>query len=564
MLYVKEIIPRKISGLTSFLVSSDRYSEELLSIMNSLTTYYYFKKEYSWEISSVDLKIFLDAATKLDDIKLELIETDQILNFEKVSDEETISLIKDEYKPFKHQIEAINYTLAKKKWLLLDSMGMGKTGSIIYSAEILHKRGLIDHCLIICGVNAVKENWASEIQKFSNETYTILGKKIGKRGGVSYATISERCEILKKPIEEFFIITNIETIRDEQIVKAIENSYNKFGMIAVDEIHRTANKKSSQGNHLLKLRADYKIAATGTLITNSPLSAYLPLVWTENDHSILTTFKPQYFVYGGFNDSQVIGYKNLDILQEEIDSCSLRRTLDQVRDDMPEKFVEYEILELSKEHQKFYDDIKAGVKEEADKVELNASNLLALTTRLRQAAVCPSILTTQNIKSTKLERCKELVEDLVSSGEKVVILSNFVGSVKELAEVLSEYNPLICIGEMKDDVVANNNRLFQEDPNYKVIIGTHARVGTGLTFNAASYLIMLDTPYTYAAFAQSCDRIYRVNNTRAAYIKVLAAKSTIDERIQEIIDIKSNLSDALLTEASPELLDKLRRIIKEL
>lgn len=568
MILVKEIVPRKISGLTSFLVSIDHFIPEIQDLFNSLTTQYYFKKEHCWEISSVDLKNFLDSAVKLDDIRLELIENDFKLPFEEVSDEEQASLIKAQYKPFKHQIDAVNYTIDKKKWLLLDEMGLGKSGSIIYSAEILHKRGLIDHCLIICGVNAVKENWANEIKKFSNESYMILGKKTGKRGGVSYATIAERCEILKNEIKEFFIITNIETIRDAKVIAAIQKSKNKFGMIAVDEIHRVSNKKSSQGNNLLKLDSDYKIAATGTLITNSPLSAYLPLVWTENDHSILTTFKPQYFVYGGFNDSQVIGYKNLDTLHEEINACSLRRTLDMVRDDMPEKIVEYEILELSNEHQKFYDDIKAGVKSEADKVELNAANLLALTIRLRQAAVCPSILTSNNIKSTKLERCKEIVEDLVSQGEKVVILSNFVKPVKDLEVMLANYNPLICLGEMRDDVVANNNKLFQEDPNYKVIIGTHARVGTGLTFNAAAYLIMLDIPYTYAAFAQSADRIYRVNNTRAAYIKVLEAKDTIDERIHQIIDTKQELSDYLVDgkelKVSDSLKKELEKIISEL
>ena len=274
-------------------------------------------------------------------------------------------------------------------------------------------------------------------------------------------------------------------------------------------------------------------------------------------------------MYGGFNDAQVIGYKNLNILQEEIDACSLRRTLDQVRDDMPEKVVEYELLELDKAHKDFYEAIKAGVKEEADKIELNSSNLLALTTRLRQAAVCPSILTTQPIKSTKLLRCKELVDDLVASGEKVLILSNFVQPVKDLAEMLKEYKPLLCLGEMKDDVVAYNNKLFQEDPDYKVFIGTHARAGTGLTFNAAQYSIMLDTPYTYAALAQSEDRIYRVNNTRAAYIKILEEKDTIDERIHQIVTTKKNLSDYLVDgnnslKISDELTDELKQIIQDL
>ena len=156
-------------------------------------------------------------------------------------------------------------------------MGLGKSASIIYTASILKSRGLIDHCLIICCVNAIKENWANEIEKFSNESYLIIGKKVGKRGGVSYAPIAERIQILKNPIKEFFVIMNIEILSKNEVVEAIQKSKNNFGMIAVDEIHMSNNKNSHRGEGLLKLKADYKIAATGTLITNNPTSAYLPL-----------------------------------------------------------------------------------------------------------------------------------------------------------------------------------------------------------------------------------------------------------------------------------------------
>jgi SNF2 family DNA or RNA helicase len=60
------------------------------------------------------------------------------------------------------------------------------------------------------------------------------------------------------------------------VVDAI-NSRNDIGMIAVDEIHKIANKQSQQADGLLKLKAEYKIGATGTLITNSPLSSYTAL-----------------------------------------------------------------------------------------------------------------------------------------------------------------------------------------------------------------------------------------------------------------------------------------------
>ena len=61
---------------------------------------------------------------------------------------------------------------------------------------------------------------------------------------------------------------------------------------------------------------------------------------------------------------------------------------------MPKKTVEFETVELSDDHLKLYDAVVNGIKEEVDKVELSTGNLLALTTRLRQATTAPGILTT--------------------------------------------------------------------------------------------------------------------------------------------------------------------------
>lgn len=181
--------------------------------------------------------------------------------------------------PLAHQLEAINFGLLNQRFLLLDEMGLGKTAEVIYLAEILKHRGLIDHCLIICGVNALKTNWCREIQKFSHESYRILGERITKRGTRTIGSIKARVEQLKNPIEEFFVITNIETLRSDDVIKELtaKKPVNNFGMIAVDEIHKAANKNSSQGGHLLKLTAPYLVGVTGTLLTASPVSAYLPL-----------------------------------------------------------------------------------------------------------------------------------------------------------------------------------------------------------------------------------------------------------------------------------------------
>jgi SNF2 family DNA or RNA helicase len=447
-------------------------------------------------------------------------------------------------------------------------MGLGKTNTIMWLAETLKRRGIIEHCLVICGVNTLKQNWKKEILKFGTESVRVLGERKTRTGRIYYASVAERAKELLEPIEEFFVVTNIETLRDPKIMEAFKKTKNNFGLIALDEAHKV-NRGSTQGDNFLKLDAPYKVAATGTLITNSPLSTYTPLKWIGKEHANVGTFKSQYCEFGGFHDSQVIGYKNLGLLKDVLDSCSLRRTLDQVKEDMPGKTVTIEVVELEEEHRRFYEAIKEGVKEEADLINLKSTNLLALTTRLRQATACPSVLTSQDIPSSKVLRCKEIVEELISQGEKVVILSVFKETVSQLARALADFRPSINTGDIPDDVVSRNIDEFQNNPNELVFIGTWDKVSTGITLNAAAYMICIDTPYTYAMFSQGTDRIWRVNNTRPAFITVLVGAETIDERVMQIIETKKDLSDFLVDGADnivaqETLNSELYAILKEL
>lgn len=248
----------------------------------------------------------------------------------------------------------------------------------------------------------------------------------------------------------------------------------------------------------------------------------------------------------------------------------IRRTLDQVRDNMPLKNINYEIVEMSTEHRKFYDAIVDGVKEEADKINLNSSNLLALTTRLRQATADPGILTTQSIVSSKVERAVEVATDLLEQGEKVVIFSVFKQPCYQIAKMLSQYNPLLGTGDYSDQDVQNRMVRFQNDSNSKLFIGTHSKCGTGFTLNAASYMICIDQPYTDASFSQSTDRIWRITNTRPAFVTVLTCNDTIDERVRTIVENKKDLADFVIDDVQNELAvsdaltDELRKIILDL
>lgn len=505
----------------------------------------------------------LDTFIMYDDVELKLLPPE----IQPISKNLTENEIKEmKYTPYEHQIEAINFLINKKKCLLLDSMGVGKSLEMMYTAEVLHKRGEVEHCLIICGVDSLRSNWKNEIQKFSNETVRVLGEKISKKGRTSYATISERVEELKKPISEFFVVVNIASLRNDSVIQAISNGPNNFDMIAVDEIHRISKKTSQQGNNLLKLKSKYKVAATGTPITSSPLSVYVPLSWTENDKSTLTNYKYQFCnMGGGFSEFQVTGYKNLDLLQEEIDNCSIRRTFSMVRGNMPKKTIEYELVEMSDEHAKFYESIKNGVKEEADKIELNTNNLLSLVTRLRQATSAPTVLTTQDISSTKIERCVELAEEILESGEKVCIFCNFIESANILGKLLKQYNPVIGTGEQSDDYLISGIENFRNSTNFNLLIATHSKLGTGFSMPECHYMIMLDQPFSAAQQGQTIERIYRITSDQPVYIKILLCKDTYDERVKYIVDRKQDLSDYLVDGVETESMhDLLRQSLMDL
>ena len=243
MITIVESRPIKMPGLSSLKVSFSYNKTTVDTIKSANVCAVYHEKARLWEVPCCYLTRLLDALTFIDDISLTLLKEDRVqtesmyITPEPPLSEEEIGAFR--FSPFDHQKEAIDYGLTvQKKWLLLDGCGVGKTLEVIGLAETLKRRGKIDHCFIICGVNSIKTVWENEIKKFSTETCRIVGKYITKTGTVRYHSIAERAEELKNPIDEFFVITNIETLRSEAVIKAISKSKNKFGMIAVDEFHK--------------------------------------------------------------------------------------------------------------------------------------------------------------------------------------------------------------------------------------------------------------------------------------------------------------------------------------
>ena len=166
--------------------------------------------------------------------------------------------------------------------------------------------------------------------------------------------------------------------------------------------------------------------------------------------------------------------------------------------------------------------------------------------RLRQATGWTGILSSKVQESAKMARMIELVEEITSSGQKAIIFSNWESITTVAKEQLKSYNPAYITGATKADERMKEVERFQNDDKCKVIIGTIGAMGTGLTLTAAQNVIFLDSPWNMALKAQAEDRAHRIGTKGTVNIITLVCKNTIDERIEELVEKKGQISDALV------------------
>lgn len=533
MIKLEEKQTKKLPGKTSIFVDFE-YKAELVDVMHQVPNAIFHKKDKLWETPLTELSRLITFLHNYDDIDL-------IMLKDKPKQEDKVySLLDYKTTPYDYQLDGIQFGLNHDKCLILDQPGLGKTIQCIYIAQERYYKGEIEHCLIVCGLNTLKFNWKKEIEQHSDLTAKILGERLNRKGRLVVDGVDTRLQQLKEPIEEFFVITNIETLRDDRILKELNKGANEFDMVVADEIHKMNNITSAQGKNFSKLKSKYKIGLTGTFLVNSPLDAYMALKWVDIDRSTATNFKYFYSVYGGRFGNELIGYKNLEILKDQLADISIRRTKDILN--LPEKNYIHELLEMDDKQSKFYNNIVEGIIEEVDKVSIDKNNVLALTTRLRQSTSDPSILTTENIKSAKLLRAKELVQEIISQGEKVIVYTTFKQPLYTLAEELKKYKPLVCTGDTKEEEVWKRVDKFQTDNEHYLMLATIQKMGTGITLTKASYVIFIDSAWTRADNEQAEDRIHRIGAKKPCFYYYLWTKDTYDENVRALVDKKDALS----------------------
>ena len=450
--------------------------------------------------------------------------------------------------PFKHQIEGVEYGLQNTRWLLGDEQGLGKTKQVIDIAVAKKLLYGYKHCLIICGVNGLKWNWMNEVSTHSNEKARILGQRV-KAGKICVAGNPEKLADLRNidEMDEYFIITNVESLRNEAILNELVKlcKSKTINMIAADEVHKMKNPSSLQGKAFLKLQAETMIAMTGTPLMNTPMDLYIILKWLGFEKHSFYQFKNHYCLYGGFGGYQIVGYKNLEELQSQLDDIMLRRLKSNVLD-LPDKLYVDEFVEMTPKQEQIYKEVTAEIKMNIDQIKF-ANNPLSELIRMRQATGYTGILSSKVQESAKLDRMEELVDDAVQNGKKVVIFSNWTQMTLPIYNYLAgKYKGAYVTGEVDSDQRQFAVRRFQNDDDCKFIVGTIGAMGTGLTLTAGTVEIFMDEPWNRANKEQAEDRCHRVGTKENVTIYTLMCKGTIDERIHDIVMQKGAMADAIV------------------
>lgn len=525
------------------------FNYDIVNYIKSFRNRSWIKGSKEWEIMIEDIQYLLeefphfafDISGRYVDLSPEVYHTADEFDFKT--------------KPFSHQIDGFNYGMSHSKWLLGDEMGLGKTKQVIDIACAYKKFYGYKHCLIICGVNSLKWNWRNEISLHSNEESHILGQRVKKKTNELYIGSNKDKLYDVEHLDEipaYFIITNIETLRDDDITQGLRSwmRQNEINMIAGDECHKMKNPASQQGKAFISLDTECKIAMTGTPLMNSPLDLYIILRWLGYEKHSFYSFKKHYCVMGGYGGYEVVGYIHTEELEEQLSQIMLRRLKDDVLD-LPEKTYIDDYVEMLPKQAIIYKEVKADIKANIDILSVSP-NPLAEMIRLRQATGYTGILSSEIQCSAKLDRMREIVEDAIENGKKVIVFSNWTQMTDIIQYRLADFGPVCITGNTPDNMRQRYVDSFQNNDKYKLIIGTTGSMGTGITLTKASVIIFLDHPWSEALYEQAVDRAHRVGQKNNITIYNIMCKDTIDEKIWKLVKKKGEMSDLFVDGKLPE------------
>lgn len=421
--------------------------------------------------------------------------------------------------------------------VLADDMGLGKTLQAIALFLLVKSESKKISCLVVAPTSVVS-NWEREINRFAPSLKVTVWHGADRKQQEEELKTSE------------VVITSYALLRrDVDLLRSLNFTY-----CVLDEAQHIKNPASATAQAAKRINAERRLALTGTPIENR-----LSEIWSIFDFvspgllGPLNKFEEKFSRPIDQGDS-----KTAIRLRATIHPFILRRTKLEVAQDLPEKIETDRICELAGDQKAIYAqvarEVRAQVMGEVERHGLARSqiHILAGLTRLRQAACDPRLLGLPrqftDEDSGKLVALRELVDECVAGGHKVLVFSQFVTMLHLIRKVLDadsvRYEYLD--GSTKDR--ASTVERFQLDPTVTVFLISLKAGGTGLNLTAADTVIHFDPWWNPAVEDQATDRAHRIGQTRVVTTYRLMAEGTIEEKILQLKAKKRELVSAVLSE----------------
>jgi SNF2 family DNA or RNA helicase len=449
----------------------------------------------------------------------------------------------------------------KENFAYFMEMGTGKSKVLLDNAAVLYDRGLINGLLLIAP-KGVYKNW------FDSEIPVHLPDHIHKK--VVLWKTSDKSKKQKEILNTLFktgtdlhiLIMNVETFSTGDGTAFAQKflSCHKT-MIAIDESTTIKTPTSNRTKNILKLSDDakYRRILTGSPVTKSPLDLYSQCLFLDPwllGHQSYYTFRARYSIVkkiqvNGRHIEVVVGYKNLGELSDKIKPFS-KRILKEDCLDLPEKTFVKHYVELTKEQQKVYNQMKQEAIAFLDGKMQSSATVMTQLMRLHQITCGHFTADDGTIKDLPCSRLTELMNVLENIEGKTIIWSHYTHDVKriikEIKKVYGEDSVVDYYGATDTDARSANIKKFQTNDKCRFFVGTTHTGGYGITLTAGSNMVYFSNGYDLEKRQQSEARIDRIGQTKKmTYIDIMA-QDTIDERIVKALRTKVNIANAIMDE----------------
>jgi superfamily II DNA or RNA helicase len=426
---------------------------------------------------------------------------------------------------YPYQIEGVRFLVSNNHALLADDMGTGKTVMSTVALKILMRMNTVKSALILCPPSVLFE-WERHIADWFPEAIVCR-----VRG-------SQDVRSLEWKIPANIHLTTYDTLRidiDNGLLS--KDKWNSFDLIIVDEAHHLKNPTSGRSIAIRSLRPKYRWALTGTPIQNKieDMAALFEFIYP----GLLT----QYDLYPERMKSKVAPY-------------FLRRRKSEVLKELPPKIRQDIWLDMSEDQRVEYIQTEKEIQNEIRNLgsQVTRQHIFAKMQHLKQICNFPS----NKSRSPKLDTLKEQVEEISSSGNKVIVFTQYVEQgIRKLEPSLSSYGTAVIIGGQSDSNRKIEIEKFKNLEDIPVLIASLKSGGEGLNLTVASYVIHFDHWWNPAVMWQAEDRAHRRGQTQNVNIYSYWMNETIDERIYEILKKKGLLIEDMVDGLSEDSIDEL-------